>query len=285
MNIVRLMFLSRQMKNRRHEKDNMVTGIPPLTFTAKKTGTLKNYRIYGNTVSGESVGDMTANGYKVPVIISGINLFDESVVVDKEVNTALSNYQVYHQGGILYINGVTTSTQADVEIANMSGINTEALEYINQNCVRYVFTSIIPGVVQIRYSITGSENYFYASNSYTSAPSRNANRLVLRLQKDYQYDHEPIGILIKKEQIQSGYEPYHTPVTTNIYLPEPIKMIGDEAEYIDFKAQKQYFADGTSVDVELPALPTIAGTNVLAVGTEVQPSRVKLMGRIKEGES
>lgn len=36
------------------------------------------------------------------------------------------------------------------------------------------------------------------------------------------------------------YEPYHAPVTTNLYLPEPIKMVGDEAEYIDFEEQKQH---------------------------------------------
>ena len=61
MDIVRLMLLSRQIKNRRREKNNTVSGIPPLTFTANKTGLLKNYRIYGNTVNGESVGDKTVN--------------------------------------------------------------------------------------------------------------------------------------------------------------------------------------------------------------------------------
>ena len=32
-----------------------VSGLPPLSYKAKKAGTLSNYRIYGNTVSGESV--------------------------------------------------------------------------------------------------------------------------------------------------------------------------------------------------------------------------------------
>ena len=62
--------------------------------------------------------------------------------------------------------------------------------------------------------------------------------------------------------------------TTTIYLTEQIKMVGDEAEYVDYKEQKQYFADGTSVDVTLPALPTLTGTNVLTVGTQIQPSEV-----------
>ena len=38
-----------------------VSGLPPLTYTAENMRRLNNYRIYGNTVSGESVGDKTAN--------------------------------------------------------------------------------------------------------------------------------------------------------------------------------------------------------------------------------
>lgn len=58
-------------------------------------------------------------------------------------------------------------------------------------------------------------------------------------------------------------------------------MAGDEADYIDFKEQKLYLSDGTSVDVTLPALPTISGTNILSVNTEVQPSMIEITGRIK----
>ena len=59
-------------------------------------------------------------------------------------------------------------------------------------------------------------------------------------------------------------------------------MAGDEADYIDFKKQKLYLSDGTSVDVTLPALPTISGTNILSVNTEVQPSEAYIKGKIKE---
>lgn len=59
-------------------------------------------------------------------------------------------------------------------------------------------------------------------------------------------------------------------------------MAGDEADYIDFKKQKLYLSDGTSVDVTLPALPTISGTNILSVNTEVQPSQVWIKCKIQE---
>ena len=60
-------------------KIRRVSGLPPLTFKAKKAGTLKDYRIYGNTAGGESVGDLVAEGehageYKVAVKVEGKNL-------------------------------------------------------------------------------------------------------------------------------------------------------------------------------------------------------------------
>lgn len=62
-------------------------------------------------------------------------------------------------------------------------------------------------------------------------------------------------------------------------------MVGDEAEYVDYKEQKQYFWDGTSVNVKLPALPTLKGTNTLSVGTTVQPSKIWIQGNISEIET
>ena len=94
---------------------------------------------------------------------------------------------------------------------------------------------------------------------------------------------KPAIVLNTTEQVP--FEPYHAPITTNLYLPEQIKMVGDEAEYVDYKEQKQHFADGTSVDVTLPALPTLKGTNTLSVGTTVQPSKVYLQGKISEAET
>ena len=86
------------------------------------------------------------------------------------------------------------------------------------------------------------------------------------------------------------YEPYgyRVPVeindyTVTLYLPEPLKMVGDEAEYVDYEEQRQYFADGSYANVTLPEIPTIAGTNTLSVDTQVQPSKVYVEVGIKTG--
>ena len=41
------------------------------------------------------------------------------------------------------------------------------------------------------------------------------------------------------------------------------------------------YIENTEVDVTLPALPTIKGTNQMSIDTEVQPSRMDIKGRIK----
>ena len=51
------------------------------------------------------------------------------------------------------------------------------------------------------------------------------------------------SMIISNLQLEEGetataYEPYHAPITTNIYLDEPLRKIGDYADYIDFKKGK-----------------------------------------------
>lgn len=263
-----------------------IEGIPPIVFTSNSKA-LKNYRIYGNTVDGESVGDLVAEGkhtgeYRVPVTVMGKNILNEAAVVDATIETDYTNAQLYHHDGKLYLNGSTTTSQSDFEIALLTTVNAEALEYINKNSGRYYFSSACPGNIQIRYTIEGSSTRRYSSgNYYTSDPSRTADRIVFRLKKDHQYNHEQMDIQIERGSGSTSYEPYHKPITTNLYLSEPLRMARDEAEYVDFENQKQYFVDGSYADVTLPELPTISGTNILSVNTQVKPSKVYVEGKIK----
>ena len=89
-----------------------------------------------------------------------------------------------------------------------------------------------------------------------------------------------------------NYGKYKIPVTltadsaetTDIYLDTPLAKSGNSADYIDYATQKRHNSDGTESNVTLPAISTLAGTNTLTVGTEVQPSGVEITGRIKKGE-
>lgn len=178
-------------------------------------------------------------GYKVPVVVSGKNLFDELQVVDTTVSSEMSNYQIFKNNGKLLINGLTTSSQSDVEIANINSINNQVLQFINSNEAQYIFSAEVPGRIMIRYKLNGSDVVRYTFDEYNSS-NRVADRIVFRLQQNYQYNNEQMNIMFKLKQIQSdNYEPYHEPTTTNIYLDEPIGANAnipseyEEVEYIE----------------------------------------------------
>ena len=243
-------------------KSRKISGLPPLTYTAKEEGTLKDYRIYGQTVDGESVGDRTAN------------LFDEAIY-NKNVQNNMIIYVPIYVGNIDY---VTCSTTCPKTITS---------DFDSTNS-RYIF--ILSGSVN-----TGAQNAGNGVSNGAPRTIRPSNGYVtIAYRKIEGYDVRPWEY---QTMLNSGSEPlpyepygYRVPVTVtngtdtqtiNLYLPDQIRKVGDEAEYIDFMEQKQHFADGTSVDVTLPALPTLPGTNVLSVETEVQPSSVEIEGRIK----
>ena len=224
---------------------------------------LELHDIYDVIVNeGSTAMDYEPYGYKVPVVISGKNLFDETQVPDKSISTETSNYQIFKQNGKLTINGMTTTAQADTEISNVNGVNNQALDFINNNAGNYIFTSSVPGRIMIRYKLLGSDVVRYTFDEYNSS-NRVADRIMFRLQQNYQYNNEQMNIMFRLKQIQSqNYEPYHEPIIRNIYLDEPI----EENESISLS--------DTNVNI-----PTIKGTNVLTVDTTVQPSNVYVKSR------
>lgn len=264
-----------------------ISGIPPLRFNAI-AGALKNYRIYGNTVNGESVGDLVESGehsgeYVVPVKIEGKNLIqniaisrttttgltitvnsDKSVIVDGTTNDgkasgiALGGNTVLGKGTFILSGcpeGGSGETYRLICVINDGGTQKNAVDFGNGSSI----------------TLTSDDATIINNGFYLAVKS---------------CDNKTFYPMLRRAEIADGtYEPYHIPTTTNIYLPEQIKKVGDEAEYIDFKEQKQYFADGTSTAVTLPALDLFAGTNVLTVETEVQPSKVYVKGKIEEVES
>lgn len=240
-------------------------GVPPLNFKAYGDD-LKNYRIYGNTVSGESVGDRTEN------------LFDNGITIESgTINTetgADSSYQSQKRLRTSFIGFLSAGTYT-INADGVNRVNCLTL-YSSQNPDDFIETVFI--TVLLPKSFTLNEGgYIRIAFSRTDNSDISPNDIS--------------NIMLNAGPEALAYEPcgYRVPVTvtngtdtqtTNLYLTEQIKMVGDEAEYIDYAEQKQHFADGTSIDVALPALQTLKGTNTLSVGTAVQPSRVEITGKV-----
>lgn len=261
-----------------------LSGIPPLTFKGYGKD-LKNYRIYGNIVDGESVGDLVESGehsgeYIVPVKIEGKNLVqnictsrtsatgliitvnsDKSVIVDGTTNNgkasgiALGGNTVLGKGAFILSGcpeGGDKETYRIVCVINDGGTQKNVIDYGDGDSV----------------TLTSDDATIINNGFYLAVKS---------------CDNKTFYPMICRAEIADGtYEPYQTPITTNIYLTEQIRKVGDEAEYISYADQKLHRVGADDIDVTLPELPVLPGTNTLTVGTKVQPSGVEIKGRIQE---
>lgn len=266
--IVELMWLRRE---RKIKAKKATEGIPPLTFKSNAKD-LNNYRIYGNTVNGENVGDLITEGehageYRVPVTVEGQNLFDKNDFIPlnnmyvKQTNATLT-IGAGNLGFVLPLNKGNYTVSCLLDRVNLSLFAGIFSTFPNEGDVALSVFKILYNDAKLSFSLANNGFLFMAYNNTAVTQYHTTEEILNAL------------MIVRGSNAPTKYEPYHAPATTNLYLPEQIKMVGDEAEYVNYKEQKQHFADGTSIDVALPALPTFKGTNMLSVGTEVQPSKV-----------
>lgn len=193
--------------------------------------TLKNYRIYGQTVDGESVGDRTGN------------LFDVSTIVENK-----------------YINSSGIETAATAQYQENMLNHTD---FINvSNGIAYSLRCVMPYTIRLDNTIDfcwfDDNKSFISRNttlisakvsdySFSARSPLNASYLIINF---IGYVDETTYML-NEGSTPLPYEPYGYKVpmtvsngtdtlTTPIYLPEQIRMVGDEAEYIDYGEQKQH---------------------------------------------
>ena len=206
-------------------------------------------------------------GYRVPVTVEGRNLFDEE----------------WTQGGVGGIGNIDNELQNRIKTI-VSVIPSQTYTIRTNLLIRMIFayndTTETSGRVSNLLNIADGVEFA------TITIPNNANLIAVALMGSDNLNITPSDV--EWTMLNSGseplpYEPYQSPLTIPLYIPEQIKTVGDEAEYIDYGEQRQHFADGTSIDVALHDLPTLSGTNTLSVGTEVQPSRIQLKGKIAIG--
>ena len=233
-------------------RSELETETLPYTFYTQPK-TLKNYRIYGNTENGQSVGDKTAN------LISNITEFLTAgtrtqannvyakVFTGLKPNTSYTLASNVPYGGTsnhLYI-GTLSDFQAVYE-GNPAIFTTDAYGQFD-----YMYAT------RARYKDLLNGNYWIMLVEGSTPP----------------VVYEPYGYkipVVVNEQ------------TTNIYLDEPLAKSGENADYIEYKTQKRYNVDGTSENVALPEITVFDDENEISIDTTVQPSKVYIQGKISE---
>ena len=257
-----------------------LNGIPPLTFKGKGED-LKNYRIYGNTVNGENVGDLITEGehageYSVPVTVTNgtdtettnIYLPEQIKMVGDEAEYVDYGAQKMHRvrknllkntATSQTINGLTFTVNTDGSVT-CNGRREQTSTFFT---IANVTTS---GEIILSGCPSGGSSASFAMRAYSATISNprvyydigdscmlntpDTYNIDIRIQSNYACDNLTFYPMIRKADIEDDtYEPY---------------------------------IENVDLDVTLPALPTLSGTNTLSVGTEVQPSGVEIKGRIQE---
>lgn len=196
---------------------------------------------------GSTATDYEPYGYKIPAIISGKNLANS--------NEMIQGYWAYANGDFVRTNtwictpkipcsGNTPYTYQFSNVSRWSGF-----VFYDENG-RYISTSNVQNDSSTEY------------RTYTATSPSNARCLVVNIagfpqSTDTISVSDLINFQLEEGSTPTNYEPYIEPTTTNIYLDEAIE-----------ENESKSLSD-TNVNI-----PTINGTNILSIGTTVQPNKV-----------
>lgn len=192
-----------------------------LTNTAYNSS-VSNLKIYGNTVDGVSVGDKTKN------LLNPV--FSTRLWAAVGTNIAITS----DVSGYSQIVKVEPNTSYTIS-GNCIGMNS--------NTLRIAFTKEYPdvGVTTIaqRQQIVSS-----SFNSLTITTPEECNYLLLMTGTSQIYDYTDNQLQLEKGTTATEYEPYGykipitvsngtTTETSTIYLNEPLRKVGEYADYLD----------------------------------------------------
>ena len=230
-----------------------------LILTNSTGDDLIDYKIYGNSEQTsdpspenpqeiKSVGDLVESGehqgkYKIPVICSGKNNFN-----DDDFITAMSTHyqgKVTIDGKECIALGRKNSSTTDYTYLINGKVNTPytiSMKYTNNSCGMYFVYS----------DGTSSSNKLSTVSTLTDIAATSAeNKTVVGIRIScYGWYSTGSKIQITDIQLEEGtsateYEPYHDPITTNIYLDEPLSKINDYKDEIMKSSGKNIFDKNT----------------------------------------
>lgn len=259
-------------------KRKTMESAPPLTFKGYGKN-LKNYRIYGNTVNGESVGDFVETGehageYRVPVTVSNgtdtqtTNLYlpeqikmvgDEAEYVDykEQKQHRVRKNLLPNTAKSQTINGVTFTVNGDGSVTCNGTVN-------GGTAVFWMPAITLPAG---QCSINGCPVGGSESTTYKILIVANNKWLTNDVGSGANFTLTETSTVSVRMAIYNGY-------TCNNLTFYPMIRKAD----IEDDTYEPYI-ENTEVDVTLPAIPTLDGTNTLSIGTTVQPSNVYVKSR------
>ena len=205
-------------------EDMTATGV----YINIKDGTTIDTVYYPQLEEGETSTSYEPYGYKIPVKISGKNLLNYNAVEDTNqyiIKTSGKTYTPSSTGGTWrvsdYIEVSPNTKYSFNEISATASAAGSAWYDENKNYISGFSATELANNGQI---MTSPDNAKYLRHSF-------------RIDGNYNSDWQNT-IMISESDKLVPYENYIEPSITNVYLDEPLRKIGDYADYIDFASGK-----------------------------------------------
>lgn len=259
-------------------------------------------KIYGNSIQNgtptpstpveiESVGDLITDTndanygkYKISIKVSGKNLF----WLKDATNVSAIN-QIYNCSNQTFTKEITNLVGITGIISNTTFSQICYCEPL-QSGKTYIWKFHNANLLSTGHYFTLTYEDETTENWYENTPitlTKNATITAIRqAYRDYtKGEIESFQIQVEEGSIATDYEPYSSPVTINLYLNEPLRKIGDYADYIDFAKEKvirnikEITFDGSENWVKYPTANT--NTYYIAIPDSINGMSTSLCNRFR----
>lgn len=192
--------------------------------------------------------------YDIPITVKGKNLFDKSISTNLSIRNETVNTDNSYSIGILKLNKICEILKPNTTYTISCEIECESIPSdVTLSNILLGFSIYTPvsgystASAVIKKQLSVGEIYYYSQTTTTPLKfdSGGDYRFVLyrNAYKDADGNYQFPAIICRNIQIEEGtsstaYEPYKGSETTHIYLDEPLRKVGEYADYIDFKNQK-----------------------------------------------
>jgi len=214
----------------------------PLTLPSSMGLNLKDYKIYGNSVQNgtptpnapvevESVGEKTKNLFDKNNAKNGTMMGDTGAHIETQTNRCITDF-IYLEAG-----NYTYSIYGEIQAGNTHFFSEPNETTKIGNVMPTVTTTEVSTVSTFTVPID-----CYIRTVFLPLDETKITNLNTDLLKTYE-------IMLEKGSTKTEYEPYgykipvkvsndNEDITTNIYLDEPLRKIGEYTDYIDFNNMK-----------------------------------------------
>lgn len=206
-----------------------------------KDKTINNTTIKLQLEKGSSATEYEPyNKYDIPITVAGKNLFDMETILPEQG-------WVKQDDGSYYVKNASTPYKK-VLWENAEGYTGQlkilfTYKFLKATvdspagvAIRVFYTDGTTASVQFSSAVEADTWYISNYNTIT-----NSSKTVQKIDWSYGTGLNSTwvkDIIITKDITATEYEPYHEPITTHIYLDEPLRKVGDYSDYVDFKKQK-----------------------------------------------